>query len=177
MNALFGYKPKNEDVELVKKGLCPSCKIPWRENHICLEERNEETATSAGKDKITILTDDGYQHNEAITCSIENQPGASLNKNMDQIASTDECSDGEGQGEASTAGCPFLYVGDIEIPLGETTASTSSHESEKDEYFAVEEEVPRSISPSPHELHEVDPMLEEEKAYFQEPSLLKGHTR
>ena len=32
VNAFFGYKPKNEDVELVKKGLCPSCKRPWREN-------------------------------------------------------------------------------------------------------------------------------------------------
>ena len=61
VNALFGYKPKNEDVELVKKGLCPSCKRPWRENHICLEEKNEETNTSVGKDKITILIDDGYQ--------------------------------------------------------------------------------------------------------------------
>ena len=146
MNCLFGYNPKNEDVELVKKGLCSSCKRPWRENNICLEEQNEDTTTSVGKDKITILTDDGYQHNEAITCSIENQPEASLIENMDQIASTDGCYSGgiptDGcHGETFTDECPFLYVGDIKIPLDETTASTSSHESEKDEDFAVEEEV------------------------------------
>ena len=28
VNSLFGYEPKNEDVELVKKGICPSCKRP-----------------------------------------------------------------------------------------------------------------------------------------------------
>ncbi|MGD0460841.1 MAG: hypothetical protein ABSC21_24250, partial [Terriglobia bacterium] len=26
---VFENRPKNEDVELVKKGLCPSCKNPW----------------------------------------------------------------------------------------------------------------------------------------------------
>jgi hypothetical protein len=43
---VFENRPKNDYVELVKKGLCPSCKIPWRATHICLsekEERNEET--------------------------------------------------------------------------------------------------------------------------------------
>ena len=79
-----------------------------------------------------------------------------------------------GQGDKSTDGFSFLYVGDIDISFDETTGSTSSHDLEKYEVFTIEERVPRSISHSPNEIPKVDPMLEEEKDSFHWPSHFEG---
>ena len=54
-----------------------------------------------GKKKITILADEGYQHNQAIACSIKDLLEASLTENMNQIAFADQCP----HGEVPTNGC------------------------------------------------------------------------
>ena len=65
---------------------------------------------------------------------------------------TDGCSNFT---ETSTEGCPYPYVGDIEISL--------------------EEKAPRSTSTSPLDFHEVDPReREEEEVHMQEPHFLVG---
>ena len=54
-----------------------------------------------------------------------------------------------------TYGCSELYVGDIEIIVENVSAIQSSHKHE-DEYLVTDNEEPRSTSPSPLELQEVD---------------------
>ena len=83
---------------------------------------------------------------------------------------TDGCSSFS---ETSTDGCPPLYVSDIEISLEEVTTTPNFHEHE--DLVATKEKVLGSISPSPHELHEVDPVMEdEEEVHLQEPYFLVG---
>ena len=54
-----------------------------------------------------------------------------------------------------TYGCSQLYVGDIEIRFENVAAIQISHE-HKDEYLVADNEEPRSTSPSPLELQEVE---------------------
>ena len=54
-----------------------------------------------------------------------------------------------------TDGCSDLYVGDIEIRFENVTARPISYNHE-DEYLVVDNEEPRSASPSPLELEQVD---------------------
>ena len=60
-----------------------------------------------------------------------------------------------------TYGFSQLYVGDIEIIFEKVVARQSSDEHE-DEYHVVDNEEPRSNSPSPLELQEVDQIKKKE---------------
>ena len=70
-----------------------------------------------------------------------------------------------------TDGCSQLYVGDIEIKFENFVAIQSPHKHE-DEYLVIDNEEPRSISPSPLELHEIGPSKKEED---EEVHLLEGY--
>ena len=69
-----------------------------------------------------------------------------------------------------------LYVGDIDIIFENFVAIQSSHKHE-DEYLVTDNEKPRSTSPSPLELQEVDQIKkkEEEEVPQQEPIFLEGY--
>ena len=74
-----------------------------------------------------------------------------------------------------TDGCSKIYAGDIEIRFQNVIASQISHEHE-DEDLVEDNEEPRSTSPSPLELQEVDQIKkkEEEEVPQQEPIFLEG---
>ena len=74
-----------------------------------------------------------------------------------------------------TNGCSQLYVGDIDIRFGNFSAIKSSHNHE-DEYLVADNEEPRSNSPSPLTLQEVDQIKkkEEEEVHSHERPSLKG---
>ena len=74
-----------------------------------------------------------------------------------------------------TDGCQQLYSGDIDIIFQNVAARQISHEHKYEEIVAANEE-PRSTSPSPLELQEVDQIKkkEEEGILQQEPLFLKG---
>ena len=55
----------------------------------------------------------------------------------------------------TTDGCSQLYVGDIEIKFENVSAIQIYHKNEY-EYLVTDNEEPRSTSPSPLELQEVD---------------------
>ena len=61
-----------------------------------------------------------------------------------------------------TNGCSQLYVGDIEIIFEKKFARQIYHE-HKDEYLVADNEEPRSTSPSPLELQEVDKIKKKEE--------------
>ena len=71
-------------------------------------------------------------------------------------------------------GLSQLYVGDIEIIIGNISAIQISHKHE-DEYLVTNNEEPRSTSPSPFELQEVDQIKKKEKeeVHLDEPSLIE----
>ena len=71
--------------------------------------------------------------------------------------------------------CSQLYVGNIEIIFENVTASQISND-HKYEYLVAANEEPRSTSPSPLELQEVDQMRkkEEEEVHSHEPSFIEG---
>ena len=71
--------------------------------------------------------------------------------------------------------CSQLYVGDIDIKFENVVVSQISHEN-KYEYLVVANEEPRSTSPSPRELQQVDQIKkkDEEEVPQQEPIFLKG---
>ena len=71
---------------------------------------------------------------------------------MDQRASTNGCLNCEG---VPIDGCSQLYVGDIEIRFENVDVRKISHE-HKYEDLAEANKEPRSTSPSPLELQEVD---------------------
>ena len=89
---------------------------------------------------------------------------------MDQRASTDGCLNYEG---VPTDGCSKIYVGDIEIRFKNVVASQNSIKHENEYLVAVEEET-RSTSPSPLELHEVDPSKKMRRFIFKSLIFLKG---
>ena len=72
-------------------------------------------------------------------------------------------------------GCSQLYVGDINIILENFSAIPISHKHE-DEYLVTNNEEPRSTSPSPLELQEVDQIKkkEEEEVHSHEPSFINS---
>ena len=74
--------------------------------------------------------------------------------------------------------CSQLYVGDIENNFEKVHARQISHEHEY-EYLLVDNEEPRSTSPSPLELQVVDQIKkkEEEEVSQQEPVFLEGSLR
>ena len=73
-----------------------------------------------------------------------------------------------------TDGFSKLYVGDIEIIFQNFVASQISHKHE-DESLVIDNEEPRSPSPSPLELQEVDQIKwkQEEEVHSHEQSLLE----
>ena len=87
---------------------------------------------------------------------------------MKQRESTDGCLNYKG---VPTNGCSHFYVGDIEITFESVVAIQTSIRHENENLVAVEEET-RSTSPSPLELHEVDPSKKEEyeEVHLQEPN-------
>ena len=85
---------------------------------------------------------------------------------MNQRASIDGCLNCEG---VPIDGCSHLYVGDIENTF-EDVASQSSHEHE-DEVLVEDNEEPRSTSPSPLELQEVDQIKKKEEEVPQQETL------
>ena len=94
---------------------------------------------------------------------------------MDQRASTDGCLNYEG---VPTDGFSQLYVGDIEIRFENVDVSQIYHEN-KYEYLVATNEEPRSTSPSPLEIQEVDQIKnkEEEEVPQQEPIFLEGYLK
>ena len=78
---------------------------------------------------------------------------------MDQRASTDGCLNCEG---VPTDGCSQLYVGDMEIIFENVFASQIYHEHKYEDLVAYNEE-PRSTSPTPRELQEVDQIKKKEE--------------
>ena len=78
---------------------------------------------------------------------------------MDQRESTDGCLNCEG---VPTDGCSQIYVGDIDIIFENVVARKIYHEN-KYEYLVVTNEEPRSTSPSPLELQEVDQIKKKEE--------------
>ena len=94
---------------------------------------------------------------------------------MDQRESTDGCLNCEG---VPTDGCSQLYVGDMEIRFENIAARQISHEHTDEDLVAANEE-PRSTSPSPLELQEIDQVKkkEEEEVPQQEPIFLEGSLR
>ena len=83
------------------------------------------------------------------------------------MASTNGCLNCEG---VPTDGCSQLYVGDIEIRF-QNVATCQISNNHEDEYLVIDNEEPRSTSPSPLELQEVDQIKkkDEEEAPEQEP--------
>ena len=78
---------------------------------------------------------------------------------MKQSTSTDGCLNCEG---VPTDGCSQLYVSDIEIKFENFVASQISHE-HKYECLLETNEEPRSTSPSPLELQEVNQIKKKEE--------------
>ena len=78
---------------------------------------------------------------------------------MDQRASTNGCLNCEG---VPTDGCSQLYVGDIEI-IFENIAARQIYHKHEDQYLLIDNEEPRSTSPSPLELQEVDQIKKKEE--------------
>ena len=74
-----------------------------------------------------------------------------------------------------TDGFSQLYVGDIEIRFENVVARKISHKHEYEDLVTNNEE-PRSTSPSPLELQEVDKIKkkEEEEVISHEPSFIEG---
>ena len=62
----------------------------------------------------------------------------------------------------ATYGCSQIYVGDIEIRFESVSAIHSSHNHE-DEDLVKDNEEPRSNSPSPLELQEIDQIKQKEE--------------
>ena len=91
---------------------------------------------------------------------------------MDQRASIDGWLNYEG---VPTYGCSKLYVGDIEIIFESVSARKSYHKNEY-EYLVADNEEPRSTSPSPLELQEVEQIKkkEEEEVHSHETSFIEG---
>ena len=102
----------------------------------CREEDEE-----GSEDKHTILIDGGCAN---------------------QRASVDGSLNYEG---VPTNGCSKLYIGDIEIRFENVATRQSSHKHEDEELVADNEE-PRSTSPSPLELQEVDQIKNKEEEEF-----------
>ena len=77
-----------------------------------------------------------------------------------------------------TDGCSQLYVGDIEIRVENVAAIQISHKHEYEDLVTDNEE-PRSTSPSPLELQEVDQIKkkEEEEVHSHEPSFIEGYLK
>ena len=75
-----------------------------------------------------------------------------------------------------TNGCSQLYASDIEIIFQNISTSKTSHEHKYEEIVAANEE-PRSTSPSPLELQEVDHIKkkDEEEVWSHEPSFIEGY--
>ena len=74
-----------------------------------------------------------------------------------------------------TGGCSQIYVGDKEIRFENVAASQISYE-HNDEDLVADNEEPRSTSPSPLELQDVDQIKkkEEEEVLYHEPSFIEG---
>ena len=74
-----------------------------------------------------------------------------------------------------TDGCSQIYVSDIDIRFEDVSAIQSSHKHEYEDLVTDNEE-PRSNSPSPLELQEVDQIKnkEEEEVCSHEPSFIGG---
>ena len=91
---------------------------------------------------------------------------------IDQQESTNGCLNCEG---VPIDGFSQIYVGDIEIIFENVATSQISQENKYEDIVAANEE-PRSTSPSPHELQEVDQIKknEEDEVHSHEPSFIKG---
>ena len=89
------------------------------------------------------------------------------------MESTDGCLNCEG---APIDGCSQLYVGDIEIRFEKVSVSYQIYHEHKYEDLVTSSEEPRSTSPSPLELQEVDRIKkrEEEEAIPMNHPSLKG---
>ena len=92
---------------------------------------------------------------------------------MDQRAYTDGCLSYEG---VPADGFSQIYVGYIEIRFQNVAARKISHKHEYEDFLTDNEE-PRSTSPSPLELQEVDQIKqkEEEEVRSHEPSFIEGY--
>ena len=107
-------------------------------------EKNEETS---------------HENEEKSLGTIEYHSKKHSNVDMDQRASIDGWLNCE---RVPTDGCSQLYVGDIQIIFKNVYARQSYHGHEY-EYLVADNEEPRSTSPSPLELQEVDQIKREEE--------------